>query len=126
MKFHCKCGFCLTGDLSKTHSKDGYTVTKTDNYGTDENPLYVDSYEVTKGTYHKFTKHIRMFKNTFRVNISDLVEGVIQNACKGCCDWDYFEVICPNCKSEIGSGGIDCWQTKHVDLRCHKVRIKTN
>ena len=43
------------------------------------------------------------------------------NMSKGCCKYDYFDVVCAECGTVIGSGENDCWQTDAVRLDRSKV-----
>lgn len=135
MKFYCKCGFCLTKELTKVDRKDAWEIVGTRSYGVDDNGEELIDHDCAakQGIYFK-----RKFKgnwwfgnickdgkrpNTYCISHNDLVEGAITNTSKGCCRWDYFDVQCPNCKELVGDGGNDCWQNASADLVRTKVKI---
>lgn len=43
------------------------------------------------------------------------------NMGKGCCKYDYFDVVCAECGTVVGAGENDCWNEDNVRLDKSKV-----
>lgn len=129
MKIHCKCGHCLTKSLVKTSHEESFIECGVKTYLGSKDTT--SEYEVKQGTYHKWKRSKnKWFRNkepaVYVVSHKDLIEGSIVNMSQGCCNWDYFDIQCPACKSIVGEGGNDCWQESKAMLVCTKVEVKLN
>lgn len=132
MKLYCKCGHCLTKELSKVSHKEAYyrileSIEKV--YGEDgvsEEEFDNSQWGIKAGTYHKWKRKnwwSGKQKNVYVVNPEDLVGATVYDKFKGCCQYDHFEVKCSACEENIGYGADDCWTDTKAMLYCTKVKV---
>ena len=133
MKLYCKCGHCLTKELSKVSHKEAYyrileSIEKV--YGEDgvsEEEFDNSQWGIKAGTYHKWKRKnwwSGKQKNVYVVNPDDLIGASLYDKSKGCCRYDHFEVKCSACEENIGYGADDCWTDTKAMLYCTKVKVK--